>query len=70
MPRIARLVVPDIPHHVTQRGNRRQRVFFSAGDGRLYLRLLREGCEKAGRVETVTVYIYPRTVVLPPSPCR
>jgi REP element-mobilizing transposase RayT len=48
MPRIARLVVPDIPHHVTQRGNRRQRVFFSAGDGRLYLRLLKEGCEKAG----------------------
>jgi putative transposase len=48
MPRIARLVVPGIPHHVTQRGNRRQRVFFSAGDGRLYLRLLREGCEKAG----------------------
>src|SRR5688572_11533990 len=48
MPRIARLVVPDIPHHVTQRGNRRQRVFFSAGDGRLYLRLLREWCEKAG----------------------
>ncbi len=48
MPRIARLVVPDIPHHVTQRGNRRQRVFFGAGDGRLYLRLLREGCAKAG----------------------
>jgi putative transposase len=48
MPRIARLVVPDIPHHVTQRGNRRQRVFFSAADGRLYLRLLREWCEKAG----------------------
>ena len=47
MPRIARLVVPDIPHHVTQRGARRQRVFFSAGDGRLYLRLLKEGCEKA-----------------------
>jgi putative transposase len=48
MPRIARLVVPDIPHHVTQRGNRRQRVFFGAGDGLLYLRLLREGCAKAG----------------------
>jgi putative transposase len=48
MPRIARLVVPDIPHHVTQRGNRRQRVFFSAGDARLYLRLVKEGCEKAG----------------------
>lgn len=48
MPRIARLVVPDIPHHVTQRGNRRQRVFSGAADGRLYLRLLRESCAKAG----------------------
>ena len=23
MPRIARLVVPGLPHHITQRGNRR-----------------------------------------------
>jgi REP element-mobilizing transposase RayT len=29
MARLARLVVPDVPHHVTQRGNRRQPVFFS-----------------------------------------
>ena len=28
MARIARFVVPGLPHHVTQRGNRRQRVFF------------------------------------------
>jgi len=28
MPRIARIVIPDVPHHVTQRGNRRQDVFF------------------------------------------
>ena len=27
MPRIARIVIPHYPHHVTQRGNRRQRVF-------------------------------------------
>ena len=27
MPRIARYVVPDLPHHVTQHGNRRERVF-------------------------------------------
>jgi REP element-mobilizing transposase RayT len=32
MPRIARVVVPKYPHHVTQRGNRRQTVFFSAED--------------------------------------
>ncbi|MDZ4740683.1 MAG: transposase, partial [Alphaproteobacteria bacterium] len=32
MPRIARVVVPDCPHHVTQRGNRRQRTFFEDDD--------------------------------------
>ncbi len=26
MTRIARVVVPGLPHHVTQRGNRRERV--------------------------------------------
>src|SRR5438093_658696 len=29
MPRRARVVIPGCPHHVTQRGNRRQKVFFS-----------------------------------------
>ncbi len=29
MARIARVVVPGLPHHVTQRGNGRQKVFFS-----------------------------------------
>ena len=32
MPRIARIVIPHYPHHVTQRGNRRQKVFFSGED--------------------------------------
>ena len=27
MPRIARIVIPHYLHHVTQRGNRRQKVF-------------------------------------------
>lgn len=40
MPRIARVVIPDIPHHITQRGNRRQRVFFSDDDRLVYLELL------------------------------
>jgi putative transposase len=43
-----RLVVPGIPHHVTQRGNRRQPTFFSDDDFRLYRHLLREHCDKAG----------------------
>jgi REP element-mobilizing transposase RayT len=32
MPRLARIVVPDIPHHVTQRGSNRQDIFFSDED--------------------------------------
>jgi REP-associated tyrosine transposase len=48
MPRFARLVVPGYPHHVTQRGNRRQQTFFSNSDYRAYLRLVREVKDTAG----------------------
>jgi len=41
MPRTARVVFPGLPHHVTQRGNRRNRVFFSDGDYLIYLHWLR-----------------------------
>ena len=44
MARIARVVIPGIPHHITQRGNRRQRVFFRDDDYRLYRRLMSEFC--------------------------
>jgi len=37
MPRIARLVVPDYPHHITQRGNYRQDIFKDDADRRQYL---------------------------------
>jgi len=47
MPRSARLVVPGLPHHVTQRGNRREATFFSPRDYRLYKRMLAEECEEA-----------------------
>ena len=32
MARLARVVVPHVPHHVTQRGNRRERTFFEDAD--------------------------------------
>jgi len=48
MARAARLVVPGYPHHVTQRGNRRQRTFFSERDYRAYLNLIAEAKERAG----------------------
>ena len=43
MARLPRIVVPGVPHHVTQRGNRRQRVFLEEGDYRLYIDLLNYG---------------------------
>ena len=44
MPRAARIVVPDVPHHVVQRGNRRAAIFFSDHDRRQYLAMLAESC--------------------------
>ena len=52
MTRIARIVVPGAAHHVTQRGNNRQDVFFVEDDKRVYLRLLGEQCLRFGlRIE-------------------
>ncbi|MDQ0473502.1 transposase [Labrys wisconsinensis] len=48
MARIARLVVPGLAHHVTQRGNRRERVFFTEDDYRAYLNLLKAYLPKSG----------------------
>ncbi len=44
---IARIVIPNIPHHVTQRGNRRETVFFEDNDYRAYLSLLTDSARKA-----------------------
>jgi putative transposase len=48
MVRIARVVAPGHPHHITQRGNRRQPVFFSDDDRRAYLGLVAEWCAREG----------------------
>jgi len=37
MARTARAVIPGIPHHVTQRGNRRMETFSADADYREYL---------------------------------
>lgn len=47
MPRLPRIVVPRIPHHVTQRGIRKKKVFFKELDYRIYLGLAREYRDKA-----------------------
>ena len=41
MARMARVVVSEFPHHIIQRGNRRQKVFFNENDYRQYLALLK-----------------------------
>lgn len=46
MARIARVVAPGVPHHVTQRGNRRQETFFCDEDYRAYIELMGEWCSR------------------------
>ena len=48
MPRMARIVVTDCPHHVTQRGNRREEVFFTDADRLRCLELLKAYADKHG----------------------
>ena len=48
MPRVARIVVPGVPHHITQRGNNLQDVFFVDADRRVYLALLKQQSHKFG----------------------
>ena len=44
MARLARVVAPGFPHHITQRGNRRQPTFFCDDDYQCYLELMGEWC--------------------------
>lgn len=54
MPRVARAVVEKIPHHITQRGNRGNKVFFREKDYRQYLEWLGEYGRKSG----LEIYAY------------
>ena len=68
MARLSRVVVPDVPHHVTQRGNRRQPTFFCDEDYQVYRRLLAIGC-RAANVEVLAYCLMPNHVhlILVPS---
>ncbi|MDX8405174.1 MAG: transposase [Mariprofundus sp.] len=46
MPRLSRVVFAGLPHHITQRGNRREDVFFNDEDRLAYLEWLHLYCEK------------------------
>jgi len=45
---LARIVIPKLPHHVAQRGNRRQQVFFNERDYGGDLALLTEQAQALG----------------------
>ena len=46
MARLARVIVPGMPHQITQRGNRRQATFFRDDDYTAYLDLMAEWCHE------------------------
>ena len=48
MARLARVVIAGMPHHVTQRGNRRQATFFCDEDYSAYLELMGQWCQEVG----------------------
>jgi len=48
MARLARAVAVGFPHHITQRGNHREAVFFHDADRQLYLVLLNENAQRYG----------------------
>jgi len=68
MARLARVVVADLPHHVTQRGNGRARTFFGDEDYALYRDLLAASC-RAAQVEVWAWCLMPNHVhlILVPS---
>ena len=68
MSRLPRIIVPGIPHHVTQRGNGRQRVFMEDDDDALYRDWLAQVCRSNG-VEAWSYCLMPNHVhlILAPS---
>jgi len=46
MPRQSRIVIPELPHHITQRGNYRQTVFDNKGDYKQYSEWMSEYAEE------------------------
>ena len=54
MARLARIVIPGLPHHVTQRGNRREQVFFDDNDYTVYLDML----SKAAKISKSQIWAW------------
>src|SRR5208337_4375564 len=54
MARLARVIAPGMPHHVTQRGNTKQETLFGEEDYQHYLELMAQFC----RAEQVAIWAY------------
>lgn len=63
MARIARVIAPGLPHHVTQRGNRCQQTFFHDDDYETYLALMSEWC-RTYHVQVLAYCLMPNHVHL------
>jgi putative transposase len=61
MPRIARIIAPGTPHHITQRGNRRMQTFFCDEDYQAYIDLMAAWCRK-GNVEVWAYCLMPNHI--------
>lgn len=70
MPRAARIVVPGMPHHVTQRGNRQQDIFVTEDDWGAYKGLLAAACKKydVSCVAWCLMPNYVHLILTPPAP--
>jgi putative transposase len=62
------VVVPGLPHHITQRGNRREPLFFEAGDYRLYRRPYRHSGAPSSRAAVWAYCLMPNPVHLIMTP--
>ena len=63
MSRLSRIIAPGYPHHIIQRGNRRQQTFFCDEDYSAYIKLTSEWCRKCN-VEVWSYCLMPNHVHL------
>ncbi|MEA3358165.1 MAG: transposase [Thermodesulfobacteriota bacterium] len=66
MARIARVVAAGMPHHITQRGNRRRQAFFSDNDYAAYLDLMAQWCRNY-EVDIWAYCLMPNHLIAVPS---
>lgn len=69
MPRLARAVATGFAHHITQRGNNRQDVFFVDDDRKVYLELLKKQSDKYG-LEIFGYCLMTNHIHLVATPCK